>query len=156
MTTLRFNFRGVGESEGAHDSGRGEVEDLAAAASWIRGLRPDRPLILVGYSFGSWCAVRLAAREHSVRAVVAIGLPVGIYPFEEIPRLGKPLAVVQASRDEFGGPDDVRSLLDRARPRGRMFVVEDTSHLFPKRAREAAARVGEAVRAMALFDAEPP
>jgi alpha/beta superfamily hydrolase len=42
LTTLRFNFRGVGGSQGMHDEGRGEVEDLAAAASWIRGLSPDR------------------------------------------------------------------------------------------------------------------
>ena len=148
MTTLRFNFRGVGDSQGTHDDGRGEVEDLAAAASWIRGLCPERPLILAGYSFGAWCAVRLAEREHSVRAVVAIGLPTRTYPFEEIARLGKPLAVVQASDDEFGSPDEVRAVLDRARPRGRLYVVDDTSHVFPRHARTAAARVGQAVREM--------
>jgi alpha/beta superfamily hydrolase len=148
MTTLRFNFRGVGDSQGEHDDGRGEIEDLAAAASWIRGLCPDRPLILVGYSFGSVCAVRLAEREHSVRAVVAIGLPTRTYPFEEIARLGRPLAVVQASDDEFGSPDEVLAVLNRARPRGRLYVVEGTTHLFPSRARVAAARVGEAVRNM--------
>jgi len=143
LTTLRFNFRGVGDSEGTHDDGRGEVEDLAAAASWIRGLCPERPLILVGYSFGSVCALRLAEREHSVRAVIAIGLPVRTYPFEEIARLGRPLGVVQASDDEFGSPDEVRVVLDQARPRGRLSIVEGTSHLFPGRARTAAARVKE-------------
>lgn len=151
MTTLRFNFRGVDDSQGTHDDGRGEVEDLAAAASWIRGLCPGRPLILVGYSFGSVCAVRLAEREHSVRAVVAIGLPVRTYPFEEIARLGRPLAVVQASDDEFGSPDEVRAVIDGARPRGRLYVVEGTSHLFPGRARTAATRVEEAVREMGTF-----
>lgn len=151
MTTLRFNFRGVGDSQGTHDDGRGEVEDLAAAASWIRGLCPERPLILAGYSFGAWCAVRLAEREHSVRAVVAIGLPTRTYPFEEIARLGKPLAVVQASDDEFGSPDEVRAVLDRARPRGRLYVVDDTSHVFPRHARTVAARVGQAVREMGTF-----
>jgi len=143
FTTLRFNFRGVGDSEGTHDDGRGEVEDLAAAASWIRDLCPERPLILVGYSFGSVCALRLAEREHSVRAVIAIGLPVRTYAFEEIARLGRPLGVVQASDDEFGSPDEVRVVLDRARPRGRLSIVEGTSHLFPGRARTAAARVKE-------------
>jgi len=143
MTTLRFNFRGVGDSQGTHDDGRGEVEDLAAAASWIRGLCPERPLILVGYSFGSVCAVRLAEREHSVRAVIAIGLPVRTYPFEEISRLGRPLGVVQASDDEFGSPEEVRVALDRARPRGKLSIVEGTTHLFPNQARAAAARVKE-------------
>jgi alpha/beta superfamily hydrolase len=151
MTTMRFNFRGVGDSQGTHDEGRGEVEDLAAAASWLRGLCPKRPLILVGYSFGSVCSVKLAEREHSVRAVVAIGLPTRTYPFEEIARLGKPLAVVQASDDEYGNPDEVRAVLNRARPRGELYVVEGTTHLFPGRARAAAARVGEAIRGMPPF-----
>jgi alpha/beta superfamily hydrolase len=148
MTTLRFNFRGVGDSQGLHDDGRGEVEDLAAAASWIRGLCPDRPLLLAGYSFGSVCAVRLARREHSVRAVIAIGLPVRTYPFDEIAVLGKPLGVVQASDDEFGSPEEVRTVIDRARPRARLSIVEGTSHLFPKQARTAAARVKELVTEM--------
>jgi hypothetical protein len=51
--------------------------------------------------------------------------------------------VVQASDDEFGSPDEVRVVLDRARPRGRLSIVEGTSHLFPGRARTAAARVKE-------------
>jgi len=156
ITTLRFNFRGVGDSQGTYDEGRGEVEDLAAAASWVRGLSPECPLILIGYSFGSWCAVRLAERDPSVRAVVAIGLPTRTYPFEEITRLGRPVAVVQASGDEFGSPDEVRSILDRARPRGALYVVDGTSHLFPERAREAAARVEEAVRGTFRFNRNVP
>ena len=152
MTTLRFNFRGVGDSQGTYDEGRGEVEDLAAAASWVRGLSPGCPLILVGYSFGSWCAVRLAERDHSIRAVVAIGLPTRTYPFEEITRLGRPIAVVQASDDEFGSPDEVRAILDRARPRGRLYVVQGTTHLFPKHARAAAAQVEQAVLGTFRFD----
>ncbi len=74
------------------------------------------------------------------------------FSFDEISRLGRPLAVVQASGDEFGSPEEVRSILDRARPRGRLYVVEDTTHLFPRRAREAAARVEEAVRETFSFD----
>lgn len=73
LTTLRFNFRGVGASAGAHDAGRGEVDDLAAAASWLAGLTPRQPLLVVGYSFGAWCAIRHAARSSSVAGVIAIG-----------------------------------------------------------------------------------
>ena len=61
------------------------------------------------------------------------------------------MAVVQASDDEFGSPDEVRAVLDRARPRGTLYVVDGTSHLFPERARTAAARVEEAVRKMGTF-----
>jgi alpha/beta superfamily hydrolase len=144
LTTLRFNFRGVGESEGEHDAGRGEVEDLAGAVSWIRGSAPNAPLILVGYSFGAWCAIRYAARDRSVCAIIAIGLPTRTYSFDEIDHLGRPLVVVQGSEDEFGSPDEVRVVLEKTRPRAKLLVVEGSSHLFPELARAAASRVREA------------
>jgi len=144
LTTIRFNFRGVGSSEGAHDDGRGEVEDLRAAASWVRGLAPSVPLLVAGYSFGSVCAVRLAADDPTIRAVVGIGLPVRTYPFREVPDLTAPLAVVQADADEFGSLDQVRLLLDETRPPAKLYIVSGTTHLFPGRPREAAAAVLEA------------
>jgi alpha/beta superfamily hydrolase len=155
LTSLRFNFRGVGSSDGTHDEGRGELEDLAAAASWIRGLAPDVPLILAGYSFGSWCAVRLAERDFSIAAVIAIGLPVRVYALDELARLDRPLGVVQAEQDEFGSPDEVRSLLGRARPRGELEVVPQTTHLFPKRARAVGERVREIARRMLARIGDP-
>ncbi len=147
LTTLRFNFRGTGDSQGEHDNGRGEVEDLCSAASWVRGLAPRVPLIVVGYSFGAWCCVRLAERDHSIRALIGIGLPVRTQAFDEIARLGRPLAVVQGSDDELGSPGEVRRLLDRAKPKGRLFVVDGASHLFANCAKVAASRVEQAARA---------
>lgn len=140
-TTLRFNFRGVGASDGTHDEGRGELEDFSAAASWLRGLDPTAPLVAAGFSFGSWCAVRYAVAEPSVAAVIAIGLPVQIYPFDELARLARPLAVVQADRDEFGEPAQVEALLARSRLEPRIRIVAGTTHLFPGRAADAGAQV---------------
>ena len=144
-TTLRFNFRGVGESDGSHDAGRGELEDLAAAVSWTRGLAPSAPLILVGYSFGAWCAVRLAERDPAIRAVAALGLPLDVYPFPSLTRLARPIVVVQGGADELGSPEQVRALLEQASPPGILHVVEGASHRFPGLAREAAQRLGEAL-----------
>ena len=143
-TTLRFNFRGVGESDGSHDAGRGELEDFAAAASWTRGLAPAAPLVLVGYSFGAWCAVRLAERDRGIHAVAALGLPLDVYPFTEVTRLGRPIVVVQGAEDELGSPERVRDLLEQARPPGRLHVIDGASHRFTGLAREAAGRLGEA------------
>ncbi len=143
-TTLRFNFRGVGTSEGSHDAGRGEVADLLAAVSWLRGVAAGVPLAIVGYSFGSWCGVREAVADPTVAAVGAIGMPVRSSGFEEVARLGRPLSVVQGSEDEFGSPDEVRRAVAGADPEARIHVVSGASHLFPGRAREAAARVLEA------------
>ena len=81
LTTLRFNFRGVGSSEGTFDEGRGETQDVGAAASWLRGVALGTPLLLVGYSFGSVCSIAHAARDRNVRGIVAIGMPVRLYEF---------------------------------------------------------------------------
>ena len=143
-TTLRFNFRGVGSSSGVHDTGKGEATDIGAAASWTRGLAPHVPLVLLGYSFGSWCAIRHAVTDPRVAAVVAIGLPAKLYPLVEIQRLHRPIAVIQGSEDEVTTPDLVEPLLERARPKGRLHVIPGASHLFPGRTHEAAAAVVEA------------
>jgi len=147
LTTLRFNFRGVGGSEGQHDDGHGEVEDVAAAVAWLRGLGDSVPALLVGYSFGSWCAIRCALGDPSIRGVVAIGLPVSIYDLAPpVASLGRPLAVIQADADEFGSLDAVREVLAHARPPALLRVVPGTTHLFPGKARQAAAEVVAAVQ----------
>jgi alpha/beta superfamily hydrolase len=144
LTTMRFNFRGVGDSDGEHDAGRGEVDDVAAAASWVRGIAPGVPLLVVGYSFGSWCGVRYAVDDSAVAGVIAVGLPARLYPFDEVERLGRPLAAVHGTRDEFGSPDEVRAILDRATPPGQLHLVEGAQHLFPGQAPAAAAEVARA------------
>lgn len=148
LTTLRFNFRGVGGSDGAHDEGRGEVEDVAAAARWARGLVPGLPLVLVGYSFGSYCALAYAARDPAVAGIVAIGLPARLYDFGIIRGLGRPIAVVQGTDDEYGSIADVEALLGTASPTGVLLPVEGAPHLFPGRAAEVASRVVAAVESM--------
>jgi alpha/beta superfamily hydrolase len=145
LSTLRFNFRGVGGSEGRHDEGRGELDDIGAAVQWLRGLLPERRCVLVGYSFGSWCAVRYAVPHPEIEAVVAIGLPVRKYAFDRIPELRRPLAVVQPEHDEFGTPDEVRAVLVGAQPPARLEVVPGGTHLLPGRAPEAGTKVVEAV-----------
>ncbi len=149
LTTLRFNFRGVGSSDGKHDEGRGEVEDLAAAVIWLRGVARELPLLVVGYSFGSWCAVRQALSDDTVRAIVAIGFPVRKYDFRvPLRRLGRPFAVVQGTEDEFGDVDEVRAVLDESAPDSPIYRVEGADHLFSGRPTEAAARVAEATEAI--------
>lgn len=145
FTTLRFNFRGVGASEGFHDDGRGEVADMAAAARFAHDAVPEHPLVLVGYSFGSRCAVLHAQDDPAVAAVVAIGLPLRIWSFEGLESLHRPFGVVQGTRDEFGSIDEVKAKLAGLDPPGRLYTVEGATHLFPGRAPEAASLVLQAV-----------
>ena len=148
-TTLRFDFRGVGTSDGVHDEGRGERFDLAAAVGWLAGLDREAPLLLVGYSFGSWCAVRHAAEDPRITALVALGLPVRRYGFGELGRIGRPLAVVQADGDELGPPAEVAPLLAELDPPGKLLVVESSDHLFTGRAARAAELAVDAAAAIA-------
>jgi alpha/beta superfamily hydrolase len=76
-TTLRFNFRGAGRSEGEFDGGKGELDDAAAAVASVRALQPGAPLVLAGYSFGAAIAARLAS-DVNPAALVLISPPVGM------------------------------------------------------------------------------
>jgi alpha/beta superfamily hydrolase len=141
LATLRFNFRGTGTSEGEHDEGRGEIDDLAHATTWLRGVVPAAPLLLVGYSFGSLCGLRHALDAPDVAALIAIGLPVRLYPMDAVARLSQPLAVVQGSEDEFGSPADVRQAVAPAKHPVRVHVIGGAGHLFPDHAPEVATAV---------------
>lgn len=145
FTTLRFNFRGVGASDGEHDDGDGERGDVAAALTWIRGLAPSGPHVFVGYSFGSWTGYRRLSKTGEADAFVAIGIPVTIYGFA--PPLPIPMAIVQAEHDEFGTPTHVRAAFPDLDPTA-IRVVSDTSHLFPGRAPDAAREVVAAVESL--------
>jgi len=83
---LRFNFRGTGLSEGEHDKGNGEVEDVRAALDWL-GREFALPIIFAGFSFGAAVGLRAAYADDRVRALIALGLPAGpvegrVYDFE--------------------------------------------------------------------------
>ena len=145
LTTLRFNFRGVGGSGGSHDDGRGEVGDVAAAALWLGKLTPGAPLLLVGYSFGARCVITHAIADPTIAGVVAIGLPVRIWDFDDLRSLHRPLAVVQGTEDEFGSIEEVETSIAAAAPPGKLYTVPGASHVFAGRAPEAALLVASAV-----------
>lgn len=156
-TTLRFNFRGTGASEGVHDEARGEVDDVAAAMNWLRGLAPARPQLYVGYSFGSICGIRLAARDpHAVDGLVAIGLPVRVFELPDTRAVAVPLAVVQGSHDEFGTPAEVELALAGRAATATLHVVDGASHLFPGRAPEVGRLAAEAARELLATLGPPP
>lgn len=130
LAVLRFNFRGVERSEGEHDHGRGEQDDVRAALDVLTEEVPDRPVVLGGFSFGAVMALRVGAADSRVDAVLAMGYPVGVVPkLERAPR-SKPALFVQGERDEFGSPDAIASLVEEDFERGRLEVVSGADHFF--------------------------
>jgi len=143
--TLRFNFRGVGMSEGRYSGGDGEVGDLAAAASYARAQTGLAPLWLAGFSFGSWVGAKWAVQDDHLERFIALGLPVTVNidgrTFDFLTRPPAPMLIVQGAHDQYGSREDVLALVARLKPHGRIDArfVEDADHFFTGRLNQLAA-----------------
>jgi alpha/beta superfamily hydrolase len=128
--TLRFNFRGVGLSGGVHDGGEGETGDARLALGWMGTRHPGLPLFASGFSFGSWIAARAGCPEPAVTGLLLAGVASRAFDMDALSACDKPVAAVQASRDELGGVEDVRAVMAGPAGRRRLAVVEGATHLF--------------------------
>ena len=132
-TTLRFNFRGVGQSEGRFDDGVGELDDLRAVAAWARANHPDKILWLAGFSFGAYVSLRLAV-ELRAAALVSIAPPVGrSWDFSAIEVPTAPWLVIQGEADEIVDPQAVFAWLATLPRQPRLVRMPDTSHFFHRK-----------------------
>ncbi len=129
MLALRFNFRGVGESEGDYDEGRGELEDALAAAREAGRRVPGAPLWLAGFSFGAAVAIR-AAVELGAAGLVSVAPAVGRLgaPGDAVPRC--PWLVVKGDEDELVNDDDTIEWLNALDPGPELRVFPGASHFF--------------------------
>ncbi len=107
-TTLRFNFRGTGASEGRFDGGRGEADDARAAIAAVRSLTPDAALVVAGYSFGAMVAAGVAA-DSGLRALILISPPVGYASLPTLP-YGLETLLVTGELDDVAAPEAVQAL----------------------------------------------
>jgi len=103
LSTLRFNFRGVGESQGSYGDGIAEKEDVRAVADYLhsRLKGDDLPLILVGYSFGAWVGFPIAADDERFVGMVAVAPPLGIYDFGFLKGCKKKKLFIAGDKDLF-------------------------------------------------------
>ncbi len=131
---LRFNFRGVGESQGAYSDGIGEVEDLIAVHRWLSKKYPNTPLWLAGFSFGSFVAARgaevLAANGEAPAALFLVAPPVHHYGFETIENVGCPVTVVQGEDDEVVPADKVFRWAESSALAPDLIRFPDSGHFF--------------------------
>src|SRR5215469_4751611 len=102
IPVLRFNFRGAGLSEGPHDRGLGEREDVRTALNFLAKEFPLTPLLLAGFSFGCWVGLRVGCEYQRVAKLVGIGAPVNDSDFSYLQSCAKPKLFVQGSNDQFG------------------------------------------------------
>jgi alpha/beta superfamily hydrolase len=131
VAVLRFNFRGVGRSEGAHDHGRGEQDDVRAALDETGRRFPALPLVLGGFSFGSSMALRVAGADARPRAVFAMGFPLlSVEDPSFVAAVRVPRLFVQGEHDQFGGAAEIARLVEPLPPPRRVVIVPGADHFF--------------------------
>jgi alpha/beta superfamily hydrolase len=137
---LRFNFRGAGLSQGKHDHGRGEVDDVRVALDWLDH-EFHLPLVLAGFSFGAAMGLAAACPDSRVKAVAAFGVPVApidgrSYDFSFLQTCAKPKLFVSGAHDQFGSKAQLERLVKGLLQPKRLVILEGADHFFEGRLRE--------------------
>ena len=116
LPVVRFNFRGVGLSEGTHDKGVGERDDVMAVIDFLVSEYPGVPLLVAGFSFGSWVGLSAGCGDPRVTELLGLGLPVsGVESrsFSYLDRCDKPKLLVSGEFDQFGPPNKLRAMVEQ-------------------------------------------
>jgi hypothetical protein len=128
-TTLRFNFRSVGSSEGEYDNGIGEQEDVKAALHYLTQ-RGKKALDLAGYSFGSWVNALAISEVDTVDRMVMISPPVAFMDFKSVGLTPQIQLVVAGSRDQIAPPKLIGNMLPTWNPRAHFEIIDGADHFY--------------------------
>lgn len=145
IPTVRFNFRGVGSSEGRFDAGIGETADADAVAAWGEAHWPGRRLMLAGFSFGSFVALRLA-QQRPVEHLITIAPPVAMFDFKVMRSPNSPWLVVQGDADELVDAAGVEHWVQTLNPLPHLIVMPGVGHFFHGRLADLRDAVIAAIR----------
>jgi hypothetical protein len=131
IATLRFNFRGAGNSGGKFEGGEGEQTDVAAAIDWVKRKHPGKKLFVGGFSFGSWVSTRVACELPEIDALFLIGTPVNKYDFSYLRHCEKPMLLIHGTQDEHGDVTKVEKLGQQVR-NAETVIISGADHFFTK------------------------
>jgi alpha/beta superfamily hydrolase len=132
LTVLRINFRGVGQSTGEHDEGRGERDDVRAGLDYLAQQYPELRIALCGFSFGARVGLEVGINDPRVACLIGIGVPLEKYDFSFLAACRKPLLLVHGEHDEFGDVEQLRKVvaeLEQSTP-VRLVVIPGAGHFF--------------------------
>ena len=158
LPVLRFNFRGTGLSEGLHDEGRGEVDDVRAALDWLTE-KFNLPILFAGFSFGSNVGLHACCGDARVRGLVGIGLPARAegrdYTYNFLPGCGSvPKLFISGDHDAFSPRGVLESYLVKAPEPKQIVWIEGADHFFSGIAQSPASKLEEMSAALRLWLAE--
>jgi hypothetical protein len=143
IPALRFNFRGVGKSGGTFAHGIGEHDDVRAALDYLQSRFPQTPLCLMGFSFGAWVGLSVAAGDPRVATLVGLGIPVATSDLSFLREVRKPKLVVQGTRDEFGPADQMQAFYASLAEPKQIYWVQGADHFFAGKLQEVQIAVRE-------------
>jgi len=129
VPALRFNFRGVGASEGGFGNARGEADDLTACVKWMEERYPDRQLLLAGFSFGSYVAAKMAAYLKAA-GLISIAPAVNFYDFGQLEKPDCPWLVIQGDEDEVVPAEQVKQWAESTPEVSYFAWMAGASHFF--------------------------
>ena len=148
IPALRFNFRGVGHSEGEHAGGIGEREDARAALDYLSWRFPRTPVLMMGFSFGSVVALFVGSADQRVNSLAGIGLPINSSDFSFLQDVRKPKLIVQGTQDRFGSMKRVAQLFSSLQEPKRLRFVEDADHFLTGKLQDMQVEVQEFIQDM--------
>jgi len=143
LVTLRLNFRGVGQSTGEHDEGRGEREDVRAGLDYLSANYSSEAITLCGFSFGARVGLEVGLSDERVSRMISIGTPVDKYDFSFLEQSSKPILFVQGDRDEYGDVDRLRELVAKIPAPAELKVIKGAGHFFDDQLDELKAAITE-------------
>jgi alpha/beta superfamily hydrolase len=131
-TVLRFNFRGVGKSEGRFDQGDGELDDARAALVELRRRAPGARCWIAGFSFGSWIAARLATSDTAIERLILVAPPVSTHDFSMLRSSKLPKLIIQGTADTNCPPEELAKQLPLWSEPKKLILIEGASHFFDR------------------------
>jgi len=136
LTTLRFNFRGVGASTGVHSEVAGGVEDVRDALGYMFGQFAGEDMTLAGFSFGSRTGMEVGMADDRVARLISIGTPVEKYrDYDFLTSVVKPILFLHGDKDEFCSVASLRSLTYQI-PHAEVVIFDNCGHFFDEHLNE--------------------
>jgi len=135
FTCLRFNFRGVGRSQGEYDQGIGELSDAASALDYLQAQNPNaRTCWVAGFSFGAWIGMQLLMRRPEISGFISVAPPANMYDFTFLAPCPASGLIINGSADRVVPPDDVTGLVERLQMQKGITIshetIEGAGHFF--------------------------
>ncbi len=126
FSVLRFNFRGVGRSQGLFDNGPGELSDAATALDWMQGYNPDAPFCwIAGVSFGAWIAMQLLMRRPEIEGFIAVAPPANLYDFSFLAPCPSSGLMVNGAEDRVVSTESVIGLVEKLKTQKGVIIDHD-------------------------------